>query len=97
MNAPERPLGSDSVIPRCPAQCPVCLKADEAGRFVSIRDLVRESGSLAARSRKPTHQMPRPLRRRPKPDRRRALELLGASHDGTGKYMVVAGRTVEVG
>jgi hypothetical protein len=26
-------LGSDSVIPRCPAQCPAYPKADKAGRF----------------------------------------------------------------
>jgi len=34
--------------------------------------------------------MPRPLRRRPKPDRRRALELLAASRDGCTEAMMLA-------
>jgi hypothetical protein len=58
---------------------------------------VRESGSLAARSQKPTHQMPRPFRRHPKPDRRRALELLASTRDGcTEAIMLAHGFTVEL-
>jgi hypothetical protein len=55
-----------------------------------VRDLVRESGSLAARSQKPTRQMPRPLRRRPKPDRRSALELLASCRDGCSEAIMIA-------
>jgi hypothetical protein len=62
------------------AQCRFARKRTRLGDL-RVRDVVRESGSLAARSRKPTHQMPRPLRRRPKPDRRRALELLASCRD----------------
>jgi hypothetical protein len=51
---------------------------------------VRESGSLAALSQKPNHQMPRPLRRHPKPDRRRALELLASCRDGCTEAMMLA-------
>src|SRR6266566_7225230 len=83
-------LGSGSVIPRCPAQCPVYPKADKAGRFMSTRPIVRESGSLGARSQKPTHQMPRSLRRRLKPDRRRALELLASCRDGCTEALMLA-------
>jgi hypothetical protein len=54
-----------------------------------IAQLVRESGSLAARSQEPTHQMPRP-RRRPKPDRRRALELLASCRDGCTEAIMLA-------
>jgi hypothetical protein len=49
-------------------------------------NLVRKSGSLAARS----HQMPRPLRRRPKPDRRLALELLAGSPTGGTEALLFA-------
>jgi hypothetical protein len=59
--------------------------------------LVRESGSLAARSQKPTHQMPRPLRRHPKPDRRRALELLASCRDGcTEAIMLTHGFSIDM-
>jgi hypothetical protein len=34
--------------------------------------------------------MPRPLRRRPKPDRRRALELLASCRDGCTEAMMLA-------
>jgi hypothetical protein len=34
--------------------------------------------------------MPRPLRRRPKPDRRRALELLASCRDGCTETMMLA-------
>jgi hypothetical protein len=34
--------------------------------------------------------MPRPLRRRPKPDRCRALELLAAARDGCSEVIVLA-------
>jgi hypothetical protein len=34
--------------------------------------------------------MPRPLRRRPKPDRRRALELLASCRDGCTEAIMVA-------
>jgi hypothetical protein len=34
--------------------------------------------------------MPRPLRRRPKPDRRRALELLASSRDGCTEAIMLA-------
>jgi hypothetical protein len=66
--------------------CDVRLKSGlpESGKGWAIYEYtpwVRESGSLAARSQKPTHQMPRPLRRRPQPDRRRALELLVRAMD----------------
>jgi hypothetical protein len=40
--------------------------------------------------------MPRPLRRRPKPDRRRPLELLASCRDGRTEAMMVAhGFTIE--
>jgi hypothetical protein len=40
--------------------------------------------------------MPRPLRRRPKPDRRRALELLASCRDGCTEPMMLAhGFTIE--
>jgi hypothetical protein len=40
--------------------------------------------------------MPRPLRRRPKPDRRRVLELLASSRDGcTEAIMPAHGFTIE--
>jgi hypothetical protein len=40
--------------------------------------------------------MPRPLRRRPKPDRRRALELLASCRDGcTEAIMIAHGFTIE--
>jgi hypothetical protein len=41
--------------------------------------------------------MPRPLRRRPKPDRRRALELLASCRDGcTEATMLAHGFTIEI-
>jgi hypothetical protein len=40
--------------------------------------------------------MPRPLRRRPKPDRRRAFELLASCRDGcTEAIMIAHGFTIE--
>jgi hypothetical protein len=41
--------------------------------------------------------MPRPFRRHPKPDRRRALELLASTRDGcTEAIMLAHGFTVEL-
>jgi hypothetical protein len=62
----------------------------ESGQGWTIYELVRESGSLAARSQKPIHQMPRPRRRRPKPDRRRALELLASCRDRCSEAIMLA-------
>jgi hypothetical protein len=61
-----------------------------ARKRTRLRAFVRESGSLAARSQKPARRMPRP--RRPKPDRRRALELLASCRDGCTEAMILAPR-----
>jgi hypothetical protein len=65
----------------------------ESGQGCAIYEYATWCGNLIvlpSGPKTPPYQMPRPLRRRPKPDHRRALELLASSRDGCTEAIMLA-------
>jgi hypothetical protein len=70
-----------------------------SGQGWAIYEYATSCGNLVVLPPGPkAHQMPRPLRRRPKPARRRALELLVSCRDGCSEaLMLIHGFTMRWG